>query len=106
VAGGDEVREVEASVPEIQRMLGFLDVDERVAAFAGHAEVRGIRVALPERQKREGANADARDTTPQAMRISGVHAKSVRNQRSIRRLRGSVTWEGRLEGSRLGRGTK
>lgn len=45
--------------------------------------------------------------TSHATRIGGTQAKSaVRNQRSIRRLRGSVAWEGNLEESRLGRSTK
>ena len=54
----------------------------------------------------------------QAMRSSGARTKravveeglrlliQTRNQRSIRRLRGQVRWEGDLEQSRLGRLTK
>jgi hypothetical protein len=33
-------------------------------------------------------------------------ARAVRNQRSIRRLRGSVAWEGSLGESRLARATR
>jgi len=41
------------------------------------------------------------------MHISGAQVtRPVRNQRSIRRLRGSVAWEGNLEESRLGGATK
>jgi Arc/MetJ family transcription regulator len=54
----------------------------------------------------------------QAMRSSGARTKravveeglrlliQTRNQRSIRRLRGKVRWEGDLEQSRLGRAAK
>lgn len=54
------------------------------------------------------AKVGIRDTlTRHAMRISGAQAKcAVRNQRSIRRLRGSVAWEGNLEAWRLRRATK
>jgi hypothetical protein len=45
--------------------------------------------------------------TSHATRISGAQPESaVRTQRSIRRLRGSVAWEGNFQESRLGRGTK
>ena len=33
-------------------------------------------------------------------------ARAVRNQKSVRRLRGRVAWEGNLQESRLGRVTK
>lgn len=54
------------------------------------------------------ANVDIHDTlTRQAGRISGAQAIcAVRNQRSIRRLRGGVAWEGNLEQSRFRRATK
>ena len=54
------------------------------------------------------AKTDIDDTLKrQAMRIGGAETKrEVRNQRSIRRLRGSVVWEGNLEESRLGRASK
>jgi Arc/MetJ family transcription regulator len=54
----------------------------------------------------------------QAMRSSGARTKRAvveeglrllirtRAQRSIRRLRGKVTWEGDLDASRVGRGAK
>lgn len=58
------------------------------------------------------------DLMRQAMRSSGAKTKRAvveeglrllirtRGQRSIRRLRGKVTWEGDLEKSRLGRVAK
>jgi Arc/MetJ family transcription regulator len=58
------------------------------------------------------------DLMRQAMRSSGVQTKRAvveeglrllirtRDQRAIRRLRGTVAWEGDLERSRLGRSAK
>lgn len=54
----------------------------------------------------------------QAMRTSGARTKravveeglrlliQTREQRSVRRLRGSVSWDGDLDDSRVGRGSK
>ena len=58
------------------------------------------------------------DLMRQAMRSSGARTKRgvveeglrllirTRGQASVRRLRGKVAWEGDLEASRVGRGTK
>ena len=58
------------------------------------------------------------DLMRQAMRSSGARTKRgvveeglrllirTRGQASVRRLRGKVSWEGDLEASRVGRGTK